>query len=81
MPTKDSVVKGARIKTEVCNKLDEYLEREGLTFSGWLTEQVELLGVPKVEGVDTSELVRICDRLNQNPQVLIDALVRELKRG
>lgn len=81
MPTRDSIVKSARIKIADAETLDNYLEKEGLTFAKWLTEQIEMLGIPKVEGVDISELVRTCDRMNQDPQVLVDALVRELKRG
>lgn len=81
MPTKDSIVKSARIKIEDAESLDNYLDKEGITFAKWLTEQIKVLEIPKVEGVDVSELVKICDRMNQNPQVLIDALVREIKRG
>lgn len=81
MPTRDSVVKSARIKIEECKKLDDYLEKEGITFAIWLKEQIEVLDVPKQDGVNVDELVTLCDRHNIEPQTLIDGLVRELKRG
>ena len=40
MPTRDSVVKSARIKIEECKKLDDYLEKEDITFAIWLKEQM-----------------------------------------
>ena len=81
MPTKDSIVKSARIKIEESKILDEYLEKEGIRFSTWLKEQIEMLGIPKTEGVKVDELLRLCERMNIEPQTLIDGLVRELKRG
>lgn len=81
MPTRDSVVKSARIKIEECKKLDDYLEKEDITFAIWLKEQIEVLDVPKQDGVNVDELVTLCDRHNIEPQTLIDGLVRELKRG
>lgn len=81
MPTRDSVVKSARIKIEECKKLDDYLEKEGITFAIWLKEQIEVLDVPKQDGVNVDELITLCDRHNIEPQTLIDGLVRELKRG
>jgi hypothetical protein len=81
MPTRDSVVKSARIKIEECKKLDDYLEKEDITFAIWLKEQIETLDVPKQSGVNVDELIRLCDRYNIEPQTLIDGLVRELKRG
>lgn len=55
MPTKDSVVKGARIKIEESKILDEYLEKEGISFGTWLKEQIEMLGIPKTEGMSSSK--------------------------
>lgn len=81
MPTRDSVVKSARIKIEECKKLDDYLEKEDITFAIWLKEQIEVLDVPKQDGVNVDELITLCDRHNIEPQTLIDGLVRELKRG
>jgi len=81
MPTRDSVVKSARIKIEECKKLDDYLEKEDITFAIWLKEQIETLDVPKQSGVKVDELLRLCERMNIEPQTLIDGLVRELKRG
>ena len=81
MPTKDSIVKSARIKIEESKILDEYLEKEGISFSTWLKEQIEMLGIPKTEGVKVDELLRLCERMNIEPQTLIDGLIRELKRG
>lgn len=81
MPTRDSVVKSARIKIEECKKLDDYLEKEDITFAIWLKEQIEVLDVPKQDGVNIDELITLCDRHNIEPQTLIDGLVRELKRG
>ena len=81
MPTKDSIVKSARIKIEESKILDEYLEKEGISFSTWLKEQIEMLGIPKTEGVKVDELLRLCERMNIEPQTLIDGLVWELKRG
>lgn len=81
MPTRDSVVKSARIKIEESKVLDDYLEKEGITFAIWLKEQIEVLDVPKQSGVNVDELITLCDRHNIEPQTLIDGLVRELKRG
>ena len=81
MPTRDSIIKSARIKIEESKILDEYLEKEGISFGTWLKEQIEMLGIPKTEGVKVDELLKLCERMNIEPQTLIDGLVRELKRG
>lgn len=81
MPTKDSVIKGARIKIDECKKLDDFLEKEGISFGTWLKEQIEILDIPKQSTVNVDELLILCDRHNIEPQTLIDGLVRELKRG
>ena len=81
MPTKDSIVKGARIKISDAEILDKYLEKEGITFAIWLREQIEMLDVPKQSRIKTGELEKLCERMNIEPQTLIDGLVRELKRG
>ena len=54
-----------------------------MTFSGAIRKLVEEADIPKQrrEFVDTKELVDLCERMNIEPQTLIDGLVRELKRG
>lgn len=83
MPTKDSMVKSSRISQETWAKMQAYMEREDVTFSGAIKKLVEEADLPKQRRgfVDTQELVDICERKNIDAQVLIDNLVKELKRG
>ena len=83
MPTKDSMIKTARITQETWRKMEAYMDREDVTFSGAIRKLVEEADIPKQrrEFVDTKVLVDLCERRNIEPQTLIDGLVRELKRG
>ena len=83
MPTKDSMIKTARINQETWAKMSAYMDREDVTFSGAIRKLVEEADIPKQrrEFVDTKELVDLCERMNIDPQTLIDGLIRELKRG
>lgn len=83
MPTKDSLVKTARLRAETWAKLSSFMDKEDLTFSAAVARLVDEMDMPKQrrEFVDTKELIDLCERRNIEPQTLIDGLVRELKRG
>lgn len=83
MPTKDSVVRTARLRAEVMQKMEEFMEREDLTYSAAVSRLIEEMDMPKQrkEYVNTERFVEICERTNRNPQQLIDQLTERLIQG
>lgn len=83
MPTKDSVVKAARLRNDIAKKLEDYCDREDLTFSAAISKLVEEADMPKSrrEYVNTERFIDACERRNQNPQLLLDALTERILRG
>ena len=83
MPTKDSVVRTARLRAEVMQKMEEFMEREDLTYSAAVSRLIEEMDMPKQrkEYVNTERFVEICERTNRNPQQLIDQLTERLILG
>ena len=83
MPTKDSVIRTARLRAEVAKKLEDFCNREDLTFSAAISKLVEEMDMPKSrrEYVNTEAFVDACERRNQNPQLLLDKLTERILRG
>ena len=83
MPSKDTLVKAARIKTSVWKKMEEYMDREDLTFSAAVARLIEEMDMPKSrkEYVNTEKFIEACERTNQNPQYLIDRMTERLLKG
>ena len=83
MPTKDSVVRTARLRAEVMQKMEEFMEREDLTYSAAVSRLIEEMDMPKQrkEYVNTERFVEVCERTNRNPQQLIDQLTERLIKG
>lgn len=83
MPTKDSVIRTARLKAEVSKKLEDFCNREDLTFSAAISRLVEEMDMPKSrkEYVNTEKFVEACERTNQDAQYLIDKMTERLLRG
>ena len=83
MPTKNSVVRTARLRAEVMQKMEEFMEREDLTYSAAVSRLIEEMDMPKQrrEYVNTERFIEICERTNHNPQQLIDQLTERLIKG
>ena len=83
MPTKDSLVKTARMRTDTWKKMEDFMDREDLTFSAAVSRLIEEMDMPKSrkEYVNTEKFIEACERTNQNPQYLIDRMTERLLKG
>lgn len=83
MPSKDTVIRTARIKEELSHKLEDFMEREDLTYSAAISRLIEEMDMPKQrkEYVNTDKFIEACERTNQDPQFLIDKITEKLLRG
>ena len=83
MPTKDSVIRTARLKADVAKKLEHFCNREDLTFSAAISRLVEEMDMPKSRRayVNTERFVDACERVNQDPQFIIDKMTERILKG
>ena len=83
MPTKDSLVKTARMRTDTWKKMEDFMDREDLTFSAAVSRLIEEMDMPKSrkEYVNTEKFIEACERTNQNPQYLLDRMTERLLKG
>lgn len=83
MPTKDTVVRTARIKEDLDRKLHDFMEREDLTYSAAISRLIEEMDMPKSRKgyVDTERFLEACERTNQDGQYIIDSITDRLLKG
>ena len=83
MPTIGSVTRTARIKRENNIKLEDYMEKEGLSFSFVVNKLIEEMDMPKSRNqyVNIDKYVEACERTNRDPQYLIDKMTARLLHG
>lgn len=83
MPSKDTVVRTARIKEEVDQKLRDFMDREDLTYSAAISRLILEMDMPKSrkEYVNTEKFIEACERTNQDAQYIIDSITEKLLKG
>lgn len=83
MPSKDTVVRTARIKEELDVKIHDFMDREDLTYSAAISRLIEEMDMPKSrkEYVNTEKFLEACERANQDPQHIIDSITDRLLKG
>ena len=83
MPSRDTVVRTARIKEELDQKLHDFMDREDLTYSAAVSRLIAEMDMPKSrkEYVNTEKFIEACERTNQDPQYLIDKMTERLLKG
>lgn len=83
MPSKDTVVRTARIKEELDQKIHEFMDKEDLTFSAAISRLIEEMDMPKSRKgyVSTERFVEACERTNQDAQFIIDKMTERILKG
>lgn len=83
MPSSDTVVRTARIKTELMKKMEDFMDREDLTYSAAVARLIEEMDMPKKrrEYVNTDKFIEACERTNQDPQYIIDRVTEKILKG
>lgn len=83
MPSSNTVVRTARIKAELMQKMEDFMDREDLTYSAAVSRLIEEMDMPKKrkEYVNTDAFIEACERTNQDAQYIIDRITEKLLKG